>query len=652
MNGYFRRSVRLAGITAAIALTSTLLVPGEISASTVAPSGATGAETVAARAQAGWLDPAWLYRRPVVVDNTAAQERANQQVTVALTAANFDFTHASGTDVRFTDSDGTTLLNHWKDTYDATGRTASFVVRVPVLPAAAAKTIYLYYGNSNAPNASSGAKTFAFYDGFERLRNAPAPLATPTYDGSGQATHPDVVTFPGGWNGFRYWMADTPYAGGNDRLENPSILVSNDGLHWSVPPGARNPLVPAPPCDHNNDPDMLYNAATGELWMYYLDTRRAARCGAQRNQPYYNHNYLKLIRSTDGVHWTAPVVVIDWSLATEPQYISPTIVKRGTTFYLWAVNSATATARTAQSTNGLSFGSSQAVNISYRAWHFDVEYLPDRNEYWMFLDYPSTPGGVIRFARSADRVNWTTYPNPALTFTSNGWDRSLYRSSFTFDPASNQIRLWYSAHNGSNVWHIGHSTVDYADLLNGLAAAGGWTREQGSGTWSTTTARARRGALSAQLVQSAGTSMWMRKTQPLPNSMLLEADVYDDLDSTAFKVVRITNSSDNRVGVGVWTGASATRYVFHSKAYTYTATSVARSQGWHRFGVQVNADSSVVFSVDGRTVGTLTGQFANVTQLQVEGYAGGTTTYQVDDLRVRRWSGPEPAASVGAEETG
>jgi phosphoketolase len=67
--------------------------------------------------------------------------------------------------------------------------------------------------------------------------------------------------------------------------------------------------------------------------------------------------------------------------------------------------------------------------------------------------------------------------------------------------------------------------------------------------------------------------------------------------------------------------------------------------------MQFNPDASVVFAIDGRTVGTLTGQFTNATQIQVEGYSGGTTTH-VDDLRVRRWTGPEPATSVGAEQTG
>lgn len=648
MEVFSRRARRSAGLTAAVILASVLPAPPALAASQL-PRVA-GAETVTAKAQPGWLDPAWRYRRPVVIDNTAAQQRSDQQVTIALNGANFDFSHASGQDVRFADSNGTTLLNHWTDTYDAAAQAAWFVVRVPVLPAAATKTIYLYYGNTAAPNASSGAKTFAFYDGFERLPNAPAPLATPTYDGSGQATHPDVIYFPGGWHGFRYWMSDTPYPGGNDRLENPSILASNNGLNWSVPPGAANPLVPAPPCDHNNDPDMLYNAQTDELWMYYLDTRRAARCAGRENQPYYNHNYLKLIKSADGVHWTAPVVVVDWSLSSEPLYISPSILKQGSTYHLWAVNSATATVRTAQSANGLNFGSSQAVTLANPAWHLDVEYIPDRAEYWMFLDYPSTPGGIIRFARSTNRVSWTTYPNPALTYTTSGWDRSLYRSSFLFDATSNQIRLWYSAHNGSSVWRIGHSPVDYADLLNGLVAAGGWTREQGSGTWSTSAVRARRGSLSAELVQTAGTHMVLRKTQPLPNGLQLEADLYDDLDSTAFKIVRIANGADNRVGIGVWTGASGTRYVFHGKTYAYTVSTVNRSRGWHRLLVRVKADASVEFAVDGRIVGTLTGQFADASQIQVEGYTGGTTAYNVDDLRVRRWTGAEPPTSVGAEE--
>jgi len=63
--------------------------------------------------------------------------------------------------------------------------------------------------------------------------------------------------------------------------------------------------------------------------------------------------------------------------------------------------------------------------------------------------------------------------------------------------------------------------------------------------------------------------------------------------------------------------------VFHRKTFAYTVTSIAWTKGWRRFGVLVHADGSLVFSVDGRIAGTITGQFANANQVQVEGYSGG-----------------------------
>jgi hypothetical protein len=55
-------------------------------------------------------------------------------------------------------------------------------------------------------------------------------LNIPTYDGSGQAVHPDIYYNANGWNGYYYWMAMTPYPNGDAAYENPSIIVSNDNL--------------------------------------------------------------------------------------------------------------------------------------------------------------------------------------------------------------------------------------------------------------------------------------------------------------------------------------------------------------------------------------------------------------------------------------
>ncbi len=81
----------------------------------------------------------------------------------------------------------------------------------------------------------------------EILPNAPTFQYTPTYDGSGQVVHPSVIDFwfefglPS-WGGYRFWMGITPYPDGDNVYENPSLLVSQDGLLWVFPPGIKNPL--------------------------------------------------------------------------------------------------------------------------------------------------------------------------------------------------------------------------------------------------------------------------------------------------------------------------------------------------------------------------------------------------------------------------
>ena len=64
-------------------------------------------------------------------------------------------------DIRFTDSDGSTLLNYWQE---ADGR---FWVKVPSIPASSTKTIYVYYGNPSANSLSNGDNTFDFFDDFD-----------------------------------------------------------------------------------------------------------------------------------------------------------------------------------------------------------------------------------------------------------------------------------------------------------------------------------------------------------------------------------------------------------------------------------------------------------------------------------------------------
>ena len=55
-------------------------------------------------------------------------------------------------------------------------------------------------------------------------------------------THPDVIYFPGGKDGYEYWMVYTPYP--SEPQENPSIVRSHDGITWTDA-GITNPVIPA-----------------------------------------------------------------------------------------------------------------------------------------------------------------------------------------------------------------------------------------------------------------------------------------------------------------------------------------------------------------------------------------------------------------------
>jgi len=69
-------------------------------------------------------------------------------------------------DVRFTSSDGVTLLDYWIEEL-VEGDYAVFWVEVDSIPASPdTKTIYIYYGKSDATSISNGENTFEFFDDF------------------------------------------------------------------------------------------------------------------------------------------------------------------------------------------------------------------------------------------------------------------------------------------------------------------------------------------------------------------------------------------------------------------------------------------------------------------------------------------------------
>lgn len=106
----------------------------------------------------GWYNSSWKYRRKLTLDNTTSNLNTTSEtltdfpILVVLSSSNIDYanTQNSGQDLRFTDSNGTTLLSYEIEKWDESG-TSYVWVKVPSIDINSnTDSIYMYYGNSGA----------------------------------------------------------------------------------------------------------------------------------------------------------------------------------------------------------------------------------------------------------------------------------------------------------------------------------------------------------------------------------------------------------------------------------------------------------------------------------------------------------------------
>jgi hypothetical protein len=305
----------------------------------------------------------------------------------------------------------------------------------------------------------------------------PTPMSVPTYDGSGQAVHPDVVAFDSPWHGARYWISMTPYAGSQQTLENPSILTSDNGIDVSVPAGLANPVVKPPrrARDYNSDPELIYEPQTDRLVLFHRLVDKKA-------------NTIHVSTSRDGVTWRATPAPF-WE--RRHQAVSPTVAARDNApARMWYVNAgkkgcdAKATSvvmRTARDSSGrvvdTRWSNPVPTDLSvpgYVIWHIKARWIPAKGEYWMLLSaFPKDRIGCrtddLFFARSSDGLRWTVYAEPIVRHEQREWTASaVYRSTFLYDPGTDELRLWLSAQGADGAWRLGYARARYSALRTSL----------------------------------------------------------------------------------------------------------------------------------------------------------------------------------------
>ena len=124
------------------------------------------------------------------------------------------------------------------------------------------------------------------------------PTTWETPDGTGVVVHPSARYFPNGFNGHHWWAAITPYFNANNQVEDPCILVSEDGTNWVSPEGVDNPLWPAQPGGYNSDTH-LTQGPDGKLYLFFRDFSTSELPTEK----------IRCFISDNGIDWTGPTTV-------------------------------------------------------------------------------------------------------------------------------------------------------------------------------------------------------------------------------------------------------------------------------------------------------------------------------------------------------
>jgi hypothetical protein len=282
------------------------------------------------------------------------------------------------------------------------------------------------------------------------LTRAASPLRLATYDGSGQCVHPDVIGIARAFYGRELLMVMEPYPYGDDYFENPSLLVSDDGLHWLLPEGLSNPVVDPPPRRGawNSDGDLLIDQ-DHRLVLYY-------RYNSGRGET-------TLFRKTtlDGLHWSEAENI--FTVPVSGTFASPALVRVGARYHMYYVDTLEHRVKLAISEDGKRWEGARTLFSFKHAWHVDATYsgewvyilLNDKKSLFLLKSADQRTWSIL------DRGEWRLYsrlgdfPQPILGPSEHSWDDGLiYRSTLLVE--NDVLRLWYGAKSTNNTWQVGY----------------------------------------------------------------------------------------------------------------------------------------------------------------------------------------------------
>ena len=268
--------------------------------------------------------------------------------------------------------------------------------------------------------------------------------------------HPSVVYIPAGWNGHKYWMAQTPFPPMQvvpyiDRYELPCIHFSDNGKDFY--PIESNPIVDLTSDEikaHNyySDPHLIYKDNTLILYFRFTILNEGKLEG--------NKTLLLWSSSQDGTTWLKPEVVADLRMEKDleiwgEQIISQALCWNENCLKCWYVDKSSyltnRNIRMTKSIDGTNWDKNILCKLDGPAidpWHLDVQFYDGKYQMIVYGD------SKLAWYESYDGINFT-YVSNVLVSSKNRYDfycDGLYRACSI--KKENDIFIYFSAKRKSN----------------------------------------------------------------------------------------------------------------------------------------------------------------------------------------------------------
>lgn len=282
--------------------------------------------------------------------------------------------------------------------------------------------------------------------------------------GLNQPTHPSIITFDNEWNGYRYWMAYTPYPGANGEEENPSIAASNDMYKWETPYGMVNPIAnnEETGCHELKDSHILFRSDLNRIEVWYLG-RLSKNLGGDGNSLTLFRKY-----SYDGIIWSSYEVMDNVS------YLSPTVRWDGNKYQMWSIGfdtyETTGTFVYQESTDGKNWTFPKKCSIGNKTenleiWHGSVNYDTDTDTYFCVYIPNAEDSQTIELCESKDGIHFTKNQSIVQNDSTTLWQR-FYRPCLLVDEGT--YHLFYGVITEDNKWFISYSKGKTLEKMVGI----------------------------------------------------------------------------------------------------------------------------------------------------------------------------------------